>query len=127
MICCKSALKFWKKSTASPASRSNRMICKPQRGYWISGCGRFDKHGRVIGTDRIAVMAALNIAHELIQLQRARPTLDDASAQRLERLQLQVTTALARAAAVPEPVSESPPEPEVPTTLAMLDAGDERV
>ncbi len=112
-----------------------RIACQPQQQDDLQTSARLldqrmreiHKHGRVIGTDRIAVMAALNIAHELIQLQRARPTLDDASAQRLERLQLQVTTALASAAAVPEPSLEPPPEPEVPTALAVLDAGDERV
>jgi hypothetical protein len=39
------------------------------------------KTGRVIGTDRIAVMAALNIAHELFQLQKTR-AVDRASSTR---------------------------------------------
>ncbi len=51
--------------------------------------------GRVIGTDRIAVMAALNIAHELIQLQRAKPVSQDDSGRRLRQLQERVSTALA--------------------------------
>jgi cell division protein ZapA len=63
--------------------------------------------GRVIGTDRIAVMAALNIAHDLIQMQRARPAAHDETGRRLRQLQDRVSTALA---------SEPP-----------LDASDERV
>jgi cell division protein ZapA len=55
-----------------------RVGCEPdeQEGL-IQSARMLDRHmreirqtGRVIGTDRIAVMAALNIAHELIQLQR---------------------------------------------------------
>jgi cell division protein ZapA len=51
--------------------------------------------GRVIGSDRIAVMAALNIAHELILLQRAREDADDDRDQRLQRLQNRLADALA--------------------------------
>jgi cell division protein ZapA len=53
------------------------------------------KTGRVIGTDRIAVMAALNIAHELFQLQRSR-TPDGAEVDpRLVLLQERIAQALA--------------------------------
>ncbi|MFB1488043.1 MULTISPECIES: cell division protein ZapA [unclassified Thiocapsa] len=53
------------------------------------------KTGRVIGTDRIAVMAALNIAHELLQLQKTR-TLDGSEIDpRLALLQARVAEALA--------------------------------
>ncbi len=51
--------------------------------------------GRVIGTDRIAVMCALNIAHELIQLQQTQGQLDEESDQRLQRLQNRVADLLA--------------------------------
>ncbi|WP_242445628.1 cell division protein ZapA [Chromatium okenii] len=84
------------------------------------------KHGRVIGTDRIAVMAALNIAHEFIQLQRIRPTLDEDSAERLQRLQMQITTALAPE--LPPITAEiTPVDTDLATTVTMLDAPDERV
>lgn len=53
------------------------------------------KTGRVIGTDRIAVMAALNIAHELIQLRKSRPSDSTELDERLGQLQEQVTQALA--------------------------------
>lgn len=53
------------------------------------------KTGRVIGTDRIAVMAALNLAHELCQLQRSR-SVDAAEIDpRLVLLQERVAQALA--------------------------------
>ena len=51
--------------------------------------------GRVIGTDRIAVMAALNIAHELFQLRKSR-TVDGVEIDpRLALLQERVAQALA--------------------------------
>lgn len=73
--------------------------------------------GRVIGTDRIAVMAALNIAHDLIQLQRARANVNDDSGRRLRELQDRVSSALASA-----PGTEISDEDEPP-----LDASGERV
>ncbi|MBV5308051.1 cell division protein ZapA [Chromatium okenii] len=84
------------------------------------------KHGRVIGTDRIAVMAALNIAHEFIQLQRIRPTLDEDSAERLQRLQMQITTALAPEL-LPITAEITPVDADLATTVTTLDAPDERV
>jgi cell division protein ZapA len=55
-----------------------RVGCQPEEQEGLVESARMlDRHmreirqtGRVIGTDRIAVMAALNIAHELIQAQR---------------------------------------------------------
>nr|WP_207188655.1 cell division protein ZapA [Thiocystis minor] len=73
------------------------------------------QNGRVIGTDRIAVIAALNIAHDLIQLQRAQPSLDQDSGRRLRELQERVSMALAD-----EP-------PVAPPVEAPLDASNERV
>ncbi len=57
--------------------------------------------GRVIGTDRIAVMAALNIAHELIQHQSARDH-DLETTQRLQSLQERVESVLTEAATLDE-------------------------
>jgi cell division protein ZapA len=51
--------------------------------------------GRVIGIDRIAVMAALNISHELIQLKQKQHSLDEDSDRRLGRLQERMADALA--------------------------------
>jgi cell division protein ZapA len=50
--------------------------------------------GRVIGSDRIAVLAALNIANELIQLQRAQGGGETAVTRRLGRLQERIGEAL---------------------------------
>ena len=47
--------------------------------------------GNVIGTDRIAVVTALNVAHELLQLKAA----DTAVSQRVRELQDYLTAALA--------------------------------
>jgi cell division protein ZapA len=53
------------------------------------------KTGRVVGTDRIAVMAALNIAHELFQLRRSRGNSDPSvHAGRLAALQERVKQAV---------------------------------
>ena len=51
--------------------------------------------GKVIGTDRIAVLAALNLAHELVQLQRAQAGEDTDVSRRLSRLQERVAETLA--------------------------------
>ncbi|MGE5153773.1 MAG: cell division protein ZapA [Bdellovibrio bacteriovorus] len=50
--------------------------------------------GRVIGSDRIAVLAALNLAHELVQLQRAQRGQDPATIRRLGQIQERVAAAL---------------------------------
>ena len=58
--------------------------------------------GRVIGTDRIAVMAALNIAHVLIQHQHAHNR-DLDTAERLLALQQRVEDVLTETTALDEP------------------------
>ena len=50
--------------------------------------------GRVIGTDRIAVMTALNLAHELLELQRERDQLGDSFGRRIKALREKVEIAL---------------------------------
>lgn len=50
--------------------------------------------GRVIGTDRIAVMTALNLAHELLDLQRERNHLSDSLGRRIKALREKVEVAL---------------------------------
>lgn len=112
-----------------------RIACQPHQQEDLRTSARLldqrmreiHKHGRVIGTDRIAVMAALNIAHDLVQLQRARPVFDEDAAQRLQRLQVQVNTALSDE--LPPPlVPEIAPVPIDPVaTATVLDAPDERV
>ena len=50
--------------------------------------------GRVIGTDRIAVMTALNLAHELLELRRERDQLSDSFGRRIKALREKVEVAL---------------------------------
>ena len=50
--------------------------------------------GRVIGTDRIAVMTALNLAHELLEFQRERDHLSDSFGRRIKALREKVEVAL---------------------------------
>lgn len=80
--------------------------------------------GRVIGTDRIAVMAALNIAYDLIQLQRARSSPEGDLTRRLQQLQTRVQSALAGEG--DEDNTSAPGNPETSSTSS-LDASRERV
>ena len=50
--------------------------------------------GKVIGTDRIAVMAALNIAHELMQQQSDKLDHSQTLNKRIQRLQEKIEVAL---------------------------------
>ncbi len=50
--------------------------------------------GRVVGAERIAVMAALNISHELLQHRMKNDTKRDTISQRLRRLQDKIEEAL---------------------------------
>jgi cell division protein ZapA len=82
--------------------------------------------GRVIGTDRIAVMAALNIAHDLVQLQRSRSGSGGDPETRLRQLQERVNMALA--GDNPDVFDPAEPaEPEDEREPPPLDASDERV
>ncbi|MES9904653.1 MAG: cell division protein ZapA [Sedimenticola sp.] len=53
--------------------------------------------GKVIGTDRIAVMAALNLAHELLDQQSAKSTTVDSANKRLHKIQAKIDIALNQA------------------------------
>ncbi len=50
--------------------------------------------GKIIGTDRIAVMAALNIAHELLEHKRDAKSGDMSTSKRLLMLQSKIENAL---------------------------------
>lgn len=50
--------------------------------------------GRVIGLDRIAVMAALNLAHELLDERSSGGKIDDEAGERLRSLRLRVESVL---------------------------------
>lgn len=51
-------------------------------------------NGKVIGTERIAVMAALNIAHDLLQEQMGDQTRDESTLKRLQLMQQKIETLL---------------------------------
>ncbi len=50
--------------------------------------------GKVIGTDRVAVMAALNIAHELLEQQHQKDFVSDGVSNRLRLMQQKIEIAL---------------------------------
>jgi cell division protein ZapA len=52
--------------------------------------------GKIIGLERIAVMAALNLSHELLQLQATAAPRDDGSAESLQRINNKLDSALHR-------------------------------
>ena len=66
--------------------------------------------GRVIGTDRIAVLAALNIVHELLQMQNGQSGVDTEVTRRLGRLQERIGEVLATETPGPHatPLDSSP-------------------
>ncbi len=61
------------------------------------------KSGRVIGMERIAIMAALNITHELIILKQQKENYEQSVCKKIERLQNKIDSAL-----MDESISESP-------------------
>lgn len=52
--------------------------------------------GKIIGSDRIAVMAALNITHELLTQNTSAETIDETVAPRIRNLQEKIDDALFR-------------------------------
>jgi cell division protein ZapA len=84
--------------TVQILEKDYRIACAPGEEQALMGCARMlDKrmrevrqNGRVIGADRIAVMAALNVIYELIQ----RGTHAELDAERLSRLQARLESAL---------------------------------
>lgn len=80
-----------------------RVACKPEEQDGLVDSARMldqrmreiRQTGRVVGTDRIAVMAGLNIAHELLTLQRGRTRDEQDISRRLSALQQQMAEALA--------------------------------
>ena len=90
-----------------------RVACQPEEQDELLASARLldtrmrdiRQAGRVIGSDRIAVLAALNIAHELIQLQKARGGEDSDTVRRLRRLEERVTEVVSAEAHL-----DAPPE-----------------
>ena len=72
-----------------------RQVLLTSADYLNRKMREIQKNGKVIGLDRVTVMAALNIAHELIEL-RNEQNQDRLLADTLPRLQDKVDHALAR-------------------------------
>jgi len=82
--------------------REYRVACPPgEREDLVASARHLDRlmreirdSGKVIGLDRIAVMAALNMAHELLELRREREGLAESIGARVRALQAKVEEAL---------------------------------
>lgn len=53
--------------------------------------------GKVFGTDRVAIMAALNLTHELLQQRHVQQAEEEALSRRIEAMQARIERALAEA------------------------------
>lgn len=79
-----------------------RIACEPEMEAELLASARLlDRRmrevratGKVIGSDRIAVMAALNLAHELISRSQAQDEMCDSASQRLRVLHERIESAL---------------------------------
>jgi cell division protein ZapA len=79
------------------------VTCQPEEKAGLLGAARhlddrmreIRRTGRVIGTDRIAVMAALNLAYELLQKGQTEGGLDAGTADRLAAIQGRIAATLA--------------------------------
>lgn len=79
-----------------------RIGCKEGEQEGLIACAQYvdrrmreiRRSGRVIGSDRVAVMVALNIAHELLDHQRTRERNEQAIDERIRSLQKKIEVAL---------------------------------
>jgi cell division protein ZapA len=69
--------------------------------------------GKVIGSERVAVMAALNITHEYLDYRRRNDTVDADFGEGLARIQSKIQTALAKG----KRQQPQPPETQAQATL----------
>lgn len=88
--------------TIKVLDKDYRIACPPHEQEGLMASARLldgrmreiRQTGRVIGSDRIAVLAALNLAHELVQLQRGQGGQDTETTRRLGEIQERVAAAL---------------------------------
>ncbi len=79
-----------------------RIGCKAEEQEGLIASARFvdqrmrelRQSGRVIGSDRIAVMVALNLAHELLENRKIRSRNEAAIGERIRNLQKKIESAL---------------------------------
>ena len=88
--------------TIKVLDKDYRIACPPHEQEGLMASARLldgrmreiRQTGRVIGSDRIAVLAALNLAHELVQLHRGQGGQDPETTRRLSQIQERVAAAL---------------------------------
>jgi cell division protein ZapA len=88
--------------TIKVLDKDYRIACPPHEQEGLMASARLldgrmreiRQTGRVIGSDRIAVLAALNLAHELVQIQRGQGGQDTETTRRLSQIQERVAAAL---------------------------------
>ena len=77
---------------ACPATERDALITSAE--YLSNKMQEIRDSGKVVGADRIAVMAALNLAHELLQTRTESYTYSDTLAERIKQLQNKIGAAL---------------------------------
>jgi len=88
--------------TVNILDKEYRISCEPEEresliesAHYLDGKMREVRNtGRVIGTERIAVMVALNIAHELLDLKQHKDNDSQAITRRIKSLQEKIEIAL---------------------------------
>ena len=88
--------------TIKVLDKDYRIACPPDEQEGVMASARLvyrrmrqiRQTGRVVGSDSIAVLAALNIAHDLIQLQQAQGGQDGETTRRLGQIQERLAAAL---------------------------------
>lgn len=90
--------------TVKILDKEYRVACPPEEQSALLASANFlnsrmqeiRDSGKVIGTDRIAVMAALNLTHELLQNRSQREALSHSLTERIRLLQERIERALER-------------------------------
>ena len=77
---------------ACPAEEQNALLASAD--LLNSRMRELKESGNVIGTDRIAVMAALNMTHEMIELKDDSSSVSESLSKRLRKMQEKIEDAL---------------------------------
>ena len=88
--------------TVQILDKEYRIACKPEERESLLKTSHFldqkmreiRDSGKVLGSDRIAVMAALNLAHELLQQKSVNATGQESVNQRIQAMQEKIDNAL---------------------------------
>lgn len=80
---------------ACPSGEQAALIASAE--YLDSKMREVRDNGSIIGSERIAVITALNIAHELLNSNKSAEDLEDAIPPRLKKLEMKISEALEQA------------------------------